>query len=1126
VSFVDSRRVAVDQLLRSADEAAARGDWSAATALSEAAAAIEPDNPAVIEALSRARSSLAAASASSGTRRRLTLLFCDLAGSTTIASAIDPEEWREILHAYHDTSSRVIRELDGFPAEFHGDGILAYFGYPRAHEDDGLRAVLAGLEIIEAVQALPVPPDAPVPMLDARVGIHTGLTVIDDVGDGTLVKPGRIFGEAPNLAARVQAAAGDGNVVVSADTYALVRDRVVAESLGPHELKGIPRPVELFRVDAVRADTDPGGATDLALVGRREELGRLEAAWAASRRARTYAAIVGEPGIGKSLLARQVVERATADGARILPMRCSALHTNTPLYPVVRLLLSLLVPTVGSPTGPIDQRLGPGGAALQRIAEALAAVELVDEADLFLLAQVCSVPLPPGAHAPDLAAEQARERVLTLLSTWIDRLAKTQPLVLLVEDVQWADPTSLDLLRRVGSGQGAGSPYLLLVTSRGNPESLPGRPDIVLELSPLTEEEADRLVDEAASGRLDRQRRALVVRRSEGVPLYARELARLFAERGSSDAGDEDSSLATLPTLSDLLVARLDAFPEERALIQALAVLGRAGTLSLLASLTGIGEQEVRRQLDHLEAAGIVRRGRRGSDVEFSHGLLARAAYEVQLLADRRKLHRRIATELRSRYATSLDEYVEELAHHHALGGELDAAARLWIQAGTRHASLSAHPEALRSFRLVLEHLDELGNTRDELELAALAGVAASLLATSGYAAPEVGEAYGRLRELAANRDVGIELSSLFGLWSYYHVVGDAVTSLPLAEELLTRARASGDPAAEQAAAGVLGYQLWRLGRPEEARPLLELGRSWEGPVRILPHHPGIGATVNLAAVAWQLGDFACARHALATAIEAAEALTGPGAHFTRAYAHAWAAEHCQLTGDPSAAAAHAVRAVEISTQFGFSSWLGAGLAHQKIAEGQMGSEDAIGAIEFCVVAWRSAGASAGLVMFSLGLALACERAGRVDAGLAAVDQAESLAGDLGEHYLNAEIERVRGHLLEMRRPGDPEARRAFERAVAVARDRGARGVELRARTGLAGTARDEHERAADLAALAELARTLDPSGTDPEPALVEARQLLQERAGRDTGSGSSADPPSGAGAKAGAAAGTGLARR
>lgn len=1069
-----------------------RGDWSSATALSEAAAAIEPDNPSVIEALSRARSNLAAASASSGTRRRLTLLFCDLAGSTTAASALDPEDWREILHSYHDVSSRIIHELDGFPAEFHGDGILAYFGYPRAHEDDGLRAVLAGLEIVEAVRALPVPTDAPMRALDARVGIHTGLTVIDDVGDGTLVKPGRVFGETPNLAARVQGAAGDGNVVVSADTYALVRDRVVAEPLGPHELKGIRRPVELFRIGAVRPDSDPGGVADLALVGRRDELAQLEQAWDASRDSRTYAAIVGEPGIGKSLLARQIVQRATDAGALVLQMRCSALHTNTPLYPVVRLLLSLPSPTARSPNGLIDQRLRPASLAFQPIVEALGRVGLDDDDDLFLLAQVCSVPLPPGARAPDLPAEQGRERVLALLSNWIDRLAKTRPLLLLVEDLHWADPTSLDLLGRSGSARGAGSPYLLLVTSRGSPDSLPGRPGLVLELSPLAEEDADRLVDEAAGGRLDRQRRALVVERSEGVPLYARELARVVAEGGTLDTGDEDSTLATPPALSDLLVARLDAFPEERTLLQALAVLGRAGTLPLLASLAGLGEQEARRQLDHLEAEGIVRRAGGRENVEFSHGLLARAAYDVQLLADRRKLHRRVASELRSLAATSLDEYLQELAHHHALGGELEAAARLWIQAGDRQASLAAHPEALRSFRLVLEHLDQLGSDRDELELAALAGLAASLLTTSGYAAPEVREAYGRLRELAASRDVRIELSSLFGLWSYYHVVGDAGASLPLAEELLARARASGDPAAEQAVAGVLGYQLWRLGRPEEARPLLELGRSWAGETRILPHHPGIGATINLAAVAWQLGDFAGARQALATAVEDAEALTGPSAHFTRAYTHAWAAEHCQVTGDLAGATAHAARAVEISTQFGFASWLGAGLAHQKIAEGCMGNEDAIAAIEFCIAAWRSAGARAGLVMFSVGLALACERAGRLEAGLAALDQAETLATAIGEHYVDAEVERVRGVLLEARRPADPAARAAFERAIAIARARAARGAELLARAALARTAPNERE----LAELAELVHALDPTGTDPEPALVEARRLLRERAG------------------------------
>jgi class 3 adenylate cyclase/tetratricopeptide (TPR) repeat protein len=1078
VPGIDDRQQAVRPLLEAAAAACDRRDWRSAIAIAEAAAALDPDDPAVAAALARAR-----AGASPGTRRRLTVMFCDLAGSTEIASVLDPEDTREILHAYYETCAAIVRQHDGHVARLLGDGVLIYFGYPQAHEDDALRAVLTALAIAEAVSQLRSPARGAAWDLRVRIGIHTGLAVISDLGSGASASAGEIVGETPNLAARVQTAAPTGSVVISADTLGLVRDRVEVESLGAHSLKGINRPIELFRVVSVRPDDEDEGTAAPwkgVAVGRKTERTTLERAWQEASQRSGYVVIAGEPGIGKSHLVRYA-RGLVAERGRSLVLRCSALHSNTPLHPVAQLLLPVPASTeVAAIEDPVD-----------RLAGAAEAVGLASEENLYLLALMSSVPWPAAREVPDLQPAQARERTLTLLCSWFDALASEGPLLLVIEDLHWADPSTLDLLRRYVT-EPRPHPILVLVTTRLDADTVPGEPTAVISLQALDVAECDELIDKLTEGRLDQATRAVVAERGDRVPLYVRELATML---DAEDAPGSDQSVPVVPpTLNGLLVARLDSFPGERDVVEALAVLGRPAAPELVAEVIGRASTDVQQQLELLEKAGILRSSPAPSGYDFHHALLRDAAYDVQLLAHRRGLHRRAAEALEAMYSISQDDRPQELAHHYRLAGEIERAVSLWMRVALQQASFAAHAEAIQSFELVLDHLPDLDRDIDDLELRAQSGVAASLLASRGYTAPEVAAAYGRVRELSAQRNAELEVSSLYGLWAYYHVTGNAPASLETAQTLVERAAASGDDHAGLAARAVLGYQLQRLGRPTEALPLLQEGRRWDSAEPLLPHHPGIGAGANLAMTHWLVGDFAAARKTIECALTAARALEGPTAHFTRAYTHAFAAELFQVAGQPDIAAWHAGRAVGVSGEFGFASWLAAGMTNLKIAEVLAGDLDATATIEYCLKAWRDAGATSNLTQFGLGLALAYRAAGRTQDALATIDLALQDASDTQELYLEPELHRLRGELLTELAPDDDAGSVALGRALASAVRSGSRALELRALVSIERRHRDYGSGRTTTQEIDRLLGRLDPLGQDPEPLLVDARACATVR--------------------------------
>jgi class 3 adenylate cyclase/tetratricopeptide (TPR) repeat protein len=1068
VAEIAANQQAIRPLLDAATAACERGDWRSATAIAEAAAAIDPNDPEVIALLDRASGTTA-----TGTRRRLTVMFCDLAGSTEIASVLDPEDTRELLNAYYETCSEVVRRHGGHVAHLAGDGMLIYFGYPTAHEDDVLRSILTGLAITDAVKTLRSPTRANSWNLQVRVGIHTGLAVISELGSGSWARRDEIVGEAPNLAARVQTAAPTGSVVITSDTLALVRGQVDVEALGAHSLKGINRPVDLYRVVSVQSHEDDATVDTprSVTVGRERELATLERAWAEVSERASYVVVSGEPGMGKSHLVRHA-RRLVGDGGRFLMLRCSALHSNTPLQPVSQLLLRQLNLTEGT------------GDSLERVTRLAESLNVSGEENLYLLALLSWTPWPPDREVPDLQPEQIRERTLALLCHWFDTLAGAGPLLLVVEDLHWADPSTLDLLGRCVSDQRP-NPMEVLVTTRQDPDSVPGEPTDVISLRALDEAECDELIETLTGGRLGEDIRRAVSERGDGVPLYLRELATML------DGTNGYGAPAVPPTLNDLLVARLDSFPRQRDVVEALAVLGRPSSPRLVAAVMGRTTAEVIDQLELLEDAGILRSSAKLGVYEFHHTLLRDTAYDLQLLASRRALHHRAAEALQQSNAVALADYPEELAHHYQLAGELKPAVNLLMGAALQHAAFAAHAEAIRSFESVLEQLPELDGDSADLELSARSGLAASLLAARGYTAPEVEAAYDKVREIAVARDAKLEVSGLYGLWAYYHVTGDAQASLETAETLVERAVGSGDAPAAAAARAVLGYQLQRVGRPAEAVALLEQGRDWDAPEPLFPHHPGIGAGANLALTRWLIGDFVGARTSIADAVAAAESMEGPTAHFTRAYTHAFASELFHVAGEHGTAAAHAGRAVEISNEFGFTSWLGAGLTNLKIAEALAGDLDAIPTIEYCLNAWRGSGAASNLTQFGLGLAMVYRAADRPQDALAAIEQALKDALASQELYLEPELLRVKGELLDELHPEDEFGFATLEYALATAAIRGSRALELRTLLSIERRHRSRDDERTVRSEIERLAARLDPSGQDSEKLLEEARTLI-----------------------------------
>lgn len=969
-------------------------------------------------------------------RRQVTVLFSDLVGWTGICEELDAEVAREILGAYHERCGASVVACGGSVGQFLGDGILAFFGHPVAYEDNGYRAVLAGLRIVNEVGDLTRQSARAYGCeLAVRVGIHSGLVVAEELV-GTEAHA-NVVGSPLNLTHRIQSEAAPGTVFISEATYELVQGWFEVVPEGRHTLRGVAAPMPLYRVlrptgAETRSEASPHRSS---LVGRETELRTLVSAWERATAGGVHGlVVVGDAGIGKSRLLEAAQSHVATTGGGGLILQCSPHHLNSAFHPLARM---------------VDRRAPGLGAGC--------------EEHLELLAGLLDVGTPNRAASLELTPEQRRELIFGAFGALLRDATRDQPLLLVVEDLHWADPSTAELLTRV---LGAVDIDRVLVAMTTRPRSGPslGEEVTTLELAPLPTEHRLELVEDVSAGApLSANDRALISRRSDGVPLYIEELTRMLARdesEGGHGRGGPGVAQRVPSTLQDLLTARLDQFPREKSVAQLVAAVGPSAPVPLLQRLLGFPqESDVRAAVAPLVDARILQETdeRISTSLSFRHSLLRDAAYESQLHSERRTLHRRIAEILDESFPAIVDAEPERLAAHLFEGGEHGRAAGLWARAGQRLAGQAAHAEAAAHYRSALDALqrsEASGQHPDPaFEVAIQTGLGYSLLPLQGYTSAEGEAAFRTAADLASTAPGGVDVATRFGLWAYHIVVGDHGLALSIAEQCLASAEASGREDERLQANSMLGIQHFYMGTFDAARACLEVGAGYDFPEdqTPTPQDPAVASLVILAPLLWMTGQPTEARSALDAGLARAQELAFPVGPFTRAYAHAYAAWFYQLASDPVGSAEHARITIDISEEYGFATWLAAGSFHQAIAASWLGPlEAAVASIEAAVAAWQGAGANLFLPYLFLSLADARRRAGDPIAARRAVDEGLAHTTRRNERFMEAELLRLRGELVSEMDPEHPEAAEGdLLAAVAVARKQGARAFELRAATSL-----------------------------------------------------------------------------
>ncbi len=1022
-------------------------------------------------------------------RRHLTVMFCDLVGSTAISAQLDAEEWRDLVGAYLDAASAAVTEMGGHVAKKLGDGLMSLFGYPLAQENDSERAVRAALAIQRALADLNRKnAGSGRPALNARIGLETGPVVVDAAGE--------IFGDAPNVAARVQALAEPGAVLVTARVQRQVAGLFVAEERGSHQLKGVPEPVTLFQL--VRAS---GGGRRSAqrnltpLVGRDEELAMLMRRWERARQGDgQLVLIVGEPGLGKSRLLEEFHARLSDAPHTWVEWSCSQLLQNTPLHPVAEWGRQRF----GGADIPAERRLAD-------LESSLAQVKLDPPENASLLAPLLDIPLPQD-RAPALPPEELRRRQLAALTNWVIAGAKVQPVVLAFEDLHWADPTTLDVLRGIAE-RGALAPLFIVATTR--PEFRPPwgmrSHHGTISLAPLDRLQVREMVAElAARHALPREVVEDVAARTGGVPLFVEEVTRLLLERGEQGGG-----IQTIPpTLQQSLMARLDRLGPAREVAQIGSVIGRGFSYRLLRDVAGMEDAALQAALERLAEADIVlvQGLPPDSDYRFKHALIQDAAYENLLKSRRQVLHRRVAEILRDRFAATAAAEPEALAYHFTQAGLTDAAIEWWGKAGDQALRRSAFQEAISHLGKAIEIADKVGESAPRAVVTPVTASAGqrlklqtsygqALLWSKGYGAQETKAAFTRAEELAAGvSDPAERFSICYGQW-----VGSLFRAeLPFAEEIaekfLQQANAENRPMEAAVAMRNLGLTRLYQGVPIEARAHLEEAlrnydpeRDRDATVRFSQDHCA-ASKAFLAETLWILGQVGQARalieEAVARAIKAAHPPTLANMVSIKTHIEIF-------RGDAESARRSSKWLLALAQENGLSLLLNiaalyAAWARASLSDPEGGRTD----LRQALVRYVDQGNRLWVSLFQGLLAELEARAGNFEQAVTLLDESLALAGETGEHWTDAFLHRIRGKILLKRDPANTApAEEAFLTAIAIAQRQKARSFELRAALSLAKLYRSTG-RAAD--ALAVLAPAFEGFAPTPEfPEIAEAQALL-----------------------------------
>ena len=984
-------------------------------------------------------------------RRPITVMFCDLVGSTSLAAKLDAEDWRNLVNAYLDEASAAVTGLGGHVLKKLGDGLMALFGYPQAQENDAERAVRAALAIQRALADLNARnARSGAPELSARIGLECGSVVVDAAGE--------VFGDAPNIAARVQAAAEPGTVLITANMQRQTAGLFVVEDKGAHDLKGVTVPAALFRVVRASGGGRRGGARALTpLVGREDELALLTRRWSRALEGEgQFVQIVGEPGIGKSRLIEEFRAKLEETPHTWVEWAASQLLQNTPLHPLAE-------------WG--RQRFGGADATdeerLADLENTLRLIGLDPEEYAPLIAPLVDISLPEECSAK-FAPEELRRRQLAAVTAWYFAGARTQPAVLVFEDLHWADPTSLDLLRSLGE-RGVQAPLFIVATTR--PEFRPPwtmrSHHGVISLAPLDRAQVRRMVGEIAS------RHALsdemidgVGERSGGVPLFVEEVTQLLLERDV-----QGGAQAIPPTLQQSLAARLDRLGEAREVAQIGAVLGRDFSYRLLSdvSSTAAGFDELRLQaaLDQLMEADLlfVDGAPPTAAYRFKHALIQDAAYDSLLKSRRQALHRRAAEALRDDPERASAE--PELIAHHFTQADLDELAiEWWGKAGDQALRRSAFQEAIAHLGKAIEMADKAAAAA-QLATGRMAAVSQrlpqlhaaygnALIAARGHGAPETIEAFTRARKSASGDEDALgRFAADYGLWVGSYVRGDLPSMRTHAASFLAGVAACPNSPEAGVAHRVLGTTHCFAGEYEEAREHLEraltlfqTGRDDDLAFRF-GQDAGIAAMCYLAMASWPLGNV---RRAVSLVDGVHERLASVAHIGTLPYAKLHAAMFELMRGDRARAAENGSEAARLAREHDLPLWRAYGAFFEGLATAERGAlGDGLSDMSRCGESLRQQSLLNFDGLLKIALAETEARAGEPDRAIAILDEALATADRLGYRAFEAELHRARGETLLTRDPvNSVPAEGALLTAIAVAQQQGTRSFELRAALPLA----------------------------------------------------------------------------
>jgi class 3 adenylate cyclase/predicted ATPase len=1002
-------------------------------------------------------------------RRRLTVMFCDLVGSTALTARLDPEDLRAIISAYHRCCRNLVERNGGFVAQYMGGGVLAYFGYPRAHEHDAEHAVRAALALVEAVPMVATAAPAP---LQVRVGISTGLVVVGDlIGEGAAQEQ-TMVGETPNMAARLQVAAAPGAVVIGPTTRRLLAGLFEYHELDAVEVKGFDTPVQAYRVvrpsavesrfEALRASTTP-------LVGRDEEIDLLSRRWTQAKRGDGQVVLIcGEPGIGKSRVAQTLVERLIDEPHTRMRYFCSPHHQDSALYPSI----SQLERAAGFRREDTDE---------QRLAK-LEAVLAEGSNDLRevvpLLAELLSIPLGDRYLPLNLTPQKRKERIHHAQVAQVEGLAARQPVLMVFEDVHWSDPTTreqLDLLiERVASLR-----VLVIITFR--PEFAPpwiGRPHVtVLTLNRLPPRQRAEMIAHLTGGKaLPRDVADQIVDRTDGVPLFIEELTKTVVESGIvTETGGRYAvtgpvpSLAIPTSLHASLLARLDrlATMHNSEIAQIGAALGRTFSHELISAVAGMPPWQVDDALTQLEAAELIFRHGTAPDAEytFKHALVQDAAYDTLLRSSRQQLHGRIATTLEKQFPEIGETQPEVLARHCAEAGLLEKAVDYWLKAGRQAIARWAMTEAAAQLRKGLDLLPGLpdGPARQERELDLQIELGHALATVKGYSADEPGEAYARARQLCEELNRPAQLGPvLWGQFVYRYVRAELDQAESLAEELRHQGHIRNDPKWKHTGSHASGVFCSASGSFVDACAYCEDAISmWDPALRAFvpsPEDPYVSVRLYYYRALVCSGRINEARLRVGEALAEARRLSPFNVAYSlyHRYLGQWA-----IDGVKSAPTIlrSADEILVLANEHGFALWVAFGKMIRGWCLGAAGeAAEGITLLLEGLADSRTIGCNVVLPFYLTTLGEIYGIAGRPDEGLETLGEAVELFERTGERWAEAETYRLRGTLLLTK--GDPAAAEAsFQQALSVARLQKAKFWELRAALDVARLWRDQDKR-------------------------------------------------------------------